>query len=123
MANKKVTTSRWARLAVDYYRNPKILEAGPIGELTWLRLIAIARENIASAPQDGAIVEILVSREIRDITDLYTQVTGKDANSLLDHLVECGLIRREDGIVIIEGFTEWQTTKEELAFIQSRRGK
>lgn len=123
MANRKNLTSHWARLAVDYYRNPKILEAGPIGELAWLRLLAIARENIATATQDGAVAEILALRELRDITDLYTKVSGKKDTDLFDELVVCGLIRREDGNIIIEDFTLWQTSKEELAALQSKRGK
>lgn len=123
MANRKTVTSHWARLAVDYYRSPKIIEAGPIGELAWLRLIAIARENIASSQQDGAVAEILALRELRDITDLYTQVSGNEGTELLEELVSCGLIRREEGSIIIEDFTLWQTSKEELAALQSKRGK
>jgi len=113
-------TSLWARLAVDYYRNPKILEVGPLAELAWIRLIALARETMPTSKVDGAVAEVLVLREIRDITDLHIASTTTPAESLLDVLEAARLITRQDGLVIVNDYTEWQTSQEELHTFQRK---
>jgi hypothetical protein len=121
MSNTKTTSSLWSRLAVGYYRDPKVISVGPWGELAWIRLLSLARENVESSLVDGSVVEIQGLRELRDITDLYTQCTNLTASDLLDELVEAELITREDGLLIVSDYERWQTTRKELEAIRRKR--
>lgn len=111
----KRTANRWARLSVGFHRDPKILAVGPLGELAFLRLLGLAREVVESVEVDGAVPYLLVARELREVTDLYTQLhPGKNLDDLLASLVEVGLIRREGTQVVVASYKAWQTTKEEI---------
>jgi len=111
----KKTASRWARLAVGYYRDPKIISCGPIAELAFIRLLAMAREVVETAPRDGAVPYLLAMRELREVTDLYCSIyPKKKPNDLLDELVKAGLITRDEDEVVVVGYESWQTTKIEI---------
>ncbi len=111
----KKTTSRWARLSVGYYRDPKVIACGPIAELAFIRLLALAREVVESADKDGAVPYLLAARELREVTDLYAaQVERGTIDDLLEELETCGLIKREDTDIIVVGYEAWQTTKNEI---------
>lgn len=111
----KKTASRWARLAVGFYRDPKIIACGPIAELAFLRLLAMAREVVETAPRDGAVPYLLAMRELREVTDLYCQVNPKKKpEHLLDELVAVGLITKSSEEIVVIGYEAWQTTKIEI---------
>lgn len=111
----KKTSSRWARLSVGFYRDPKIIQVGVIGEAAFLRLLAMAREVVETATIDGEVPYLLAMRELREVTDLYQSI-NKDASpdALIDELVAVGLIRREESSLIVVGYESWQTTKNEI---------
>lgn len=118
MPASKTLTSRWARLAVDYYRNTKLLTVGPIAELAYVRLICLARETMETTTRDGAINILLASREIRDVVDIWNSVHGTGTNELLNALCDAGLVRIDGDELIIEDYDTWQTTKEELRAVR-----
>jgi hypothetical protein len=111
----KKTAARWARLAVDYYRDPKLIAVGPIGEVAFIRLLALAREVVENATIDGAIPALLAARELRDIGDLYTSIhPDKTLDDLLAVLETEGLIQIDGRHVIVSGYQGWQTTRSEI---------
>lgn len=111
----KRTATRWARLSVGYYRDPKLIEIGPIGELAFLRLLALAREVVESMDTDGAVSAVLAGRELREVTDLYSSVNpGKTFDDLLEELSDVGLIHRDGKFIILTNYGEWQTTRSEI---------
>jgi hypothetical protein len=111
----KRTTTRWARLSVGYYRDPKLIEVGPIGEAAFLRLLALAREVVETVEIDGAVSYVLAGRELREITDLYTTVNpGKAFDDLLEELSDVGLVHRDGKFIILTNYGEWQTTRSEI---------
>lgn len=111
----KATSNRWARLSVGYHRDPKIIEVGAIGELAFLRLLALAREVVESMDNDGAIPYVLAARELREVAELFTLVhPGKTFDDLLVLLSDVSLIRREDKTIIVCSYTDWQTTRKEI---------
>lgn len=113
--NNKKTTTHWARLSVGYYRDPKLIEVGVIGEVAFVRLLALARETVENAEESGTVSYVLAARELRDISDLYSQLNpGKKLDDLLAELVEVRLISRKGKVIMVEGYTSWQTTREEI---------
>lgn len=116
----KRTSTRWARLAVGYHRDPKIIEVGVIGEVAFVRLLSLAREVVESQEISGAIPYLLAARELREVTDTYTSMNpGKGLDDLLKELSDVGLITREDRLVIVKGYETWQTTKEEIEAVRA----
>lgn len=116
----KRTSTRWARLAVGYHRDPKIIEVGVLGEVAFIRLLALAREVVESQEVSGAIPYLLVARELREVTDVYTaQNPGLGLDDLLKELSDVGLITRDGRLVIVKGYEAWQTTKEEIETVRA----
>lgn len=117
MSNKDVkkVNVRWARLAVDFYRNPKVIAVGLLGELAFVRLMAMAREVVENVDIDGAIPKLLVARELRDVADMYSTVNpGQTLDDLLTLLEDEGLIHSEGRYIVISSYHEWQTTRGEI---------
>lgn len=111
----KRTSTRWARLSVGYYRDPKLIEAGVIAEAAFIRLLALARENVESVEVDGAVPLVLAARELREVTDLYAAVEpGKTFTDLLDVLVSVGLVAVDGSTVVVRSYGSWQTTRGEI---------
>lgn len=111
----KRVQGRWARLAVGYHRDPKVIEVGPIGELAFIRLLALAREVIENAEVDGAVPKMLAARELREVTDLYASVEpGKTFDDLIELLAEVGLVTYEGKFIVVQGYGDWQTTRSEI---------
>lgn len=111
----KRTSSRWARLAVGYYRDPKLIEAGPIAELAFIRLLALAREMVETANRNGEVPLSLALRELREVTDVFVSLNPeKTSSDLIDILVEHNLIALEDKSLVVLGYESWQTTKDEI---------
>jgi len=110
----KRTRTHWARLSVDYYRDPKIIAVGPIGELAYLRLLVLARELVESSDVDGAVPILVATRELREVTDLWAKDNGGDFDSLIARLVKVGLVSEEEDELIVEGYRDWQTTRDEI---------
>lgn len=108
----KATPSRWVKVAVDYYRNPKIISVGIFGEVAFLRLLAIARERIEMSEKDGEVPLVLAQREIRDVAEAWGQGGVDD---LLTLLVNHELITLDEETILIEGYGKWQTTRDEIA--------
>lgn len=117
---KKTTSSLWARLAVNYYRDPAIIEVGPVAELAYVRLIALARENIMNH-EDGQVSEVLARRELMEVFDLYDITRAQDAPDLFQILDDAALITRDNGIVNVVKYADWQTTQTELATYTRRK--
>lgn len=116
----KRTSTRWARLAVGYHRDPKIIEVGVLGEVAFVRLLALAREVVESQEVSGAIPYLLVARELREVSDVYSaQNPGLGLDDLLKELADVGLIVRVDRLVIVKGYEAWQTTKEEIETVRA----
>jgi hypothetical protein len=116
----KKTTTRWARLSVGYYRDPKLIEVGPIGEVAFLRLLALARETVEDSEESGTVPYVLAARELREVSDLYKKVKrGKTLDDLLAELQSVGLISRKGKSILVEGYASWQTTREEIDTIRS----
>ena len=111
MPSPKSTPQLWMKVAVDYYRNPKVIEAGPLAELAYLRLIAIARERIETSPIDGAVPWPLVRRELRDILDVTSDET---IEALLEPLASTELVELNDDNVVVLDYSRWLTTRDEL---------
>jgi hypothetical protein len=111
----KRTSNRWARLSIGYHRDTKIIEVGPIGEVAFIRLLALAREVIEQVDVDGAIPKLLAARELREVTDLYTELNpGKKFDDLIEMLSDVGLIHVDGNMIIVSGYGEWQTTRSEI---------
>lgn len=111
----KRTSTRWARLSVGYYRDPKLIEAGVVAEAAFLRLLALARENVESVEVDGAVPMVLATRELREVSDLYAQVEpGKTFTDLMEVLVNVGLVTIEGSFVVVKSYGSWQTTRGEI---------
>lgn len=118
--NNKKTSNRWARLSVGYYRDPKLLEVGPIGEIAFIRLLAIAREIVENSEESGTVPYVLAARELREVADLYAQInSGKGLDDLLAELESVKLISRRGKIIFVEGYASWQTTREEIDDIRT----
>jgi hypothetical protein len=116
----KRTSVRWARLAVGYHRDPKIIEVGVLGEIAFIRLLALAREVVESQEVSGGIPYLLVARELREVSDLYTEHNpGLGLDDILKELSDVGLISREGRLVIVNGYEAWQTTKEEIETVRA----
>jgi hypothetical protein len=113
--NNKKTTTHWARLSVGYYRDPKLIEVGVLGELAFIRLLALARETVEKAEESGTVSYVLAARELREVSDLYSELNpGKVLDDLLAELVEVKLISRKGKTIMVSGYTSWQTTREEI---------
>lgn len=111
----KKTSTRWARLSVGYYRDPKLIEVGPVGEAAFIRLLALARETVEDAEESGTVPYILAERELREVIDLYRKVKrGKTFTDLLNELAAVGLITRKGKNILVDGYASWQTTREEI---------
>lgn len=111
----KKTSSRWARLAVGYYRDPKLIDAGPIAELAFIRLLALAREMVETADRNGEVPMSLALRELREVTDLYTTLNPTQGSEDLIRTLEANnLISVEDKSIVVLGYGSWQTTKDEI---------
>lgn len=119
----KNTKNFWARLAVNYYRDEKILKVGPIAELAFIRLLALAREGVESSLIDGEVPLILARRELRDLVDYSLSHNEGDLEAILGLLENQGLIRREEDKVIIAKYTEWQTSKTEIVEVRAASAK
>lgn len=118
--NNKKTSNRWARLSVGYYRDPKLLEVGPVGEIAFIRLLAIAREIVENSEESGTVPYVLAARELREVADLYAQInSGKGLDDLLTELESVKLISRRGKIIFVEGYASWQTTREEIDDIRT----
>lgn len=115
----KRTAARWARLSVGYYRDPKILDVGPVCELAFLRLLVLARESVESVKIDGAVPMSLAKRELREVTDLYAQVNpGATFTDLISELQGVGLIDVDAKNIIVSGYSSWQTTRDEIESVR-----
>jgi len=108
----KPTPQRWAKLAVDYYRNPKIIQSGPYAELAYIRLLAIARERIETSDKDGEVPLVLAERELRDICE--TMPEKPSVITLLTVLEANNLITLTDTTIMVDDYAKWQTTSKEL---------
>jgi hypothetical protein len=118
-ASNKKTATHWARLSVGYYRDPKLIEVGVLGELAFIRLLALARETVENAEESGTVSYVLAARELREVSDLYSQLNpGKKLDDLLAELTEVRLISRKGKTIMVEGYTSWQTTREEIDSIR-----
>lgn len=115
----KRTVGHWARLSVGYYRDPKLIEVGVLGEAAFLRLLALARENVERVDQSGTVSVISAKRELREVTELYSALNpDKGFTELLASLEGVGLIRREGTNIIVARYQEWQTTREEIEAVR-----
>lgn len=115
----KRTATRWARLAVGYFRDPKILAVGPVGELAFIRLLALAREVVESVDADGAVPKVLAKRELVEALELYSQLNpGLGFDDLMQELADVGLIKIEKKHVIVRSYGSWQTTRDEIAHVR-----
>ncbi len=112
----KKTTTRWARLSVGYYRDPKLLEVGPVGEIAFIRLLALARETVEDSEESGSVPYVLAARELREVSELYSKIHRgkKNLDDLLAELAAVKLISRKGKAIIVEGYASWQTTREEI---------
>ena len=113
--NKSVRTF-WARLSTSYYRDEKILKVGPLGEVAFVRLLALSRESVETVEVDGAIPEIVVYRELRDVGDLWEQIEGSKTGvkDILELLEKNGLITLRDELIIVKSYNKWQTSRDEI---------
>lgn len=118
--NKSVRTF-WARLSTSYYRDPKVLKIGPLGEVAFIRLLALARESVETVEVDGGIPEIVVYRELRDIADLWTQIhgTATGLKDILELLAKYDLITFQEELIIVRSYNKWQTSKEEITEVRA----
>lgn len=114
MKTPKRTRTHWARLSVDYYRDPKIIAAGPIAEAAYIRLLALARGQVEVALVDGAVPLLLAERELREVTDLWDSQNSGGFTALIGVLEENGLLQRSGKDLVISGYSEWQTTRDEI---------
>jgi hypothetical protein len=120
MNETKKVRDRWARLSVSYHRDEKIIEAGPVGELAFIRLLALARESVEQVDVDGAVPRALARRELRDVQEIYTLIhPGTTFDDLVEHLVSVGLLRVEGNTLIVSGYSKWQTTRGEIEEVRA----
>jgi hypothetical protein len=96
------TNARWIRLAANYLDDPRIVEAGPMAELIYVRGLAVAR-NIGT---DGALRQHNASTVTRDL---------RHKEKLIHRLLEVGLWEpTDDGWTVpFERWARWQTTQEQ----------
>ena len=118
--NKSVRTF-WARLSTSYYRDEKILKVGPLGEVAFIRLLALARESVETVEVDGGVPEIVVYRELRDVGDLWTKINGPETGvkDILEVLKKNGLISFQGELIIVKSYNKWQTSKDEIQEVRA----
>lgn len=109
-ATSKSTPQRWVKVAVDYYRNPKVITAGIHAEVAYIRLLAMARERVETSTRDGDVPWPLVNRELRDVADS----AGSTVHELCEALESVGLVSLSDHAVTIDDYERWQTTRAEI---------
>lgn len=127
---RKNTKTYWARLAVDYYRDAKILRVGPVGEVAFVRLICLAREKVETSKVAGGMEKIEALRELYDLYDLYDlwrktdpsvpanregQSTG---DAILERLASEGLITLTEDQLMLVSYDVWQTTSDEIKTVR-----
>lgn len=120
---RKSTKTFWARLAVNYYRDAKILKVGPIGEVAFLRLLALARETVESSHVLGGVEKIVALRELIDLNEIWVKLYGENSdpgNAILEKLASVGLIQIDGDNIIISAYSEWQTTQEEIQDVREQ---
>ena len=120
---RKSTKTFWARLAVNYYRDAKILKVGPLGEVAFLRLLALARETVESSHVVGGVEKIVALRELIDLNEIWIKLYGETSdpgNAILERLASVGLIQIEGDDIIVSAYSEWQTTQEEIQDVREQ---
>jgi len=113
--NKSVRTF-WARLSTSYYRDEKILSVGPLGEVAFIRLLALSREYVETVEINGGIPEIVVYRELRDVGDEWVKINDSKTGvkDILELLASKGLITFMEDLIVVRAYDKWQTSREEI---------
>lgn len=114
-ASKK-TRDRWARLSVGYFRDPALITAGPVAEIAFVRLLAMAREQVESAEISGAVPRVLAVRELRDVVDVWDMVNPETRgfDQMITALIDQGLVHLDGTAIVVTNYGQWQTTREEI---------
>lgn len=107
----------WYRLENDYYEHPKIVNAGPLAELLFVRSIAYAHKH----QTDGFVPRSIAYRLAGDIAGRYNEQPG----NLVAGLVQSSLWIPREGEGVLDGwdihdYLEYQESKQE---IEDRRAK
>jgi hypothetical protein len=90
-----VNKTLWVKLSVDYYNDPKIVTAGPLAELLFVRGLAYAKKT-----NDPTIPRVMVPRLAIGIE--------ADPTTLASCLVNEGLWTEGDGGFTITAWETWQ---------------
>lgn len=83
----------WVKVAVDFFDDPKILEAGVHAELLFVRGLAWAKRDNSGFIPRGALIRLMLGL----------------AEDAADRLVSVGLWEREDDGFTISAWSEWQS--------------
>lgn len=105
----KNTRTRWFSVSIDFYCNPQIIDSGVLGEVAFIRLLALARDYVATAGVAGSVPLMRAKRELLDIAFAF----NVSVDEVLAVLISNRLITVEADEVVIQDYSEWQTAREE----------
>ncbi len=101
----------WVKLSATLDDDPRIIEAGPLAELLWLRLLRIAKRSLS----DGIVSEGHLRKATADLPGTLIS-TGPDPIAALQ---DVGLLRKIDAQRYeLAGWLDWNPSRGEL---QERR--
>lgn len=105
----------WVSLSDDFYDDPKLIDAGPLGLAQWVVGLTWCARNLT----DGFIP----ARQIRRLLD-WDGVALEDADvtseAVAKELVRCGLWDEVDGGYMVSNYHKYQPTREQVL---SKRAK
>lgn len=110
----------WVRLDDAYYDHTKVVHAGPLAELLWVRALAWCNRN-RSRSTDGVVPTDIVYRLASFCGRLAIDGDSVSPSDLARSLVREGLWVEVQGGYAIHDYTEYQRTLDELEDISAKR--
>lgn len=89
--------------------HPKILDAGPFGQLLWTNSLCYANRNLT----DG-FIPASVARRLIDVEGYSLEGIPLTITAIIEALVKVGLWEKRDGGYLIRQYLDYQTSKAEI---------
>lgn len=110
----------WVRLDDAYYDHTKVVHAGPLAELLWVRALAWCNRN-RTRSTDGVVPTDIVWRLASFCGRLSIDGDSVSPTDLARSLVREGLWVEVQGGYAIHDYTEYQRTLDELEDLSAKR--
>jgi hypothetical protein len=115
-----VTRGAYVPLSVNYGEDDRVLDAGPLAELVYLRALALSGRLLS----DGFITDRQLDRLGLDLVELVYGAGHAEFGAVIDRLVRVGLLVREEGPPSgyrIRSWHAWNLPAEEVRARQDAR--